>query len=73
MITATQLVEIGNTKMAKDTKEDQNNIIMTGKHWIDGVIWGRVSPLSLSRVCINITYIPASMIEKILIDISAKK
>lgn len=52
--------------MTKIAKEEQKNIVMTGKPWIDGIIWGRGTPLSLSRLRLNITYMPAPMVEKIL-------
>lgn len=58
--------------MTKNAKEEQKNVIMTGKPWIDGIIWGRGSPLSLSRLRLNITYMPAPMVEKILDELDNK-
>lgn len=66
----TKLAEEDDIKMTKDAKEKQNNIVITGKPWIDGIIWGRGSPLSLSKIRLNITYMPAPMIEKVLDELN---
>jgi hypothetical protein len=66
----TKLAEEYDIKTTKDAKEKQNNIVITGKPWIDGIIWGRGSPLSLSKIRLNITYMPAPMIEKVLDELN---
>jgi hypothetical protein len=66
----TKLAEEDDIKMTKDAKEKQNNVVITGKSWIDGIIWGRGSPLSLSKIRLNITYMPAPMIEKVLDELN---
>jgi hypothetical protein len=66
----TKLAEEDDIKMTKDAKEKQNNVVITGKSWIDEIIWGRGSPLSLSKIRLNITYMPAPMIEKVLDELN---
>lgn len=65
-----ELEEIGKTLTKFRSIREQNNITITGKPWIDGIIWGRSSPLSLSKIRLNITYMPAPMIEKILNELN---
>lgn len=65
-----ELVDIGRTLTKFRSIREQNNITITGKPWIDGIIWGRSSPLSLSKIRLNITYMPAPMIEKILNELN---
>lgn len=66
----TKLAEEDDIKMTKDAKEKQNNVVITRKSWIDEIIWGRGSPLSLSKIRLNITYMPAPMIEKVLDELN---
>ncbi|MCX9086452.1 MAG: hypothetical protein OIN90_02680 [Candidatus Methanoperedens sp.] len=65
-----ELEDLGKTLVKFRSIRDQNNIAITGKPWIDGIIWGRSSPLSLSKIRLNITYMPAPMIEKILNELN---
>lgn len=65
-----ELEDIGKTLTKFRSIREQNNITITGKPWIDGIIWGRSSPLSLSKIRLNITYMPAPMIEKILNELN---
>ncbi len=65
-----ELEDIGKTLIKFRSIREQNNITITGKPWIDGIIWGRSSPLSLSKIRLNITYMPAPMIEKILNELN---
>lgn len=65
-IEESELEDIGKTLVKFRSIREQNNINMTGKPWLDGIIWGRGLPLSLSKIRLNITYLPAPMMEKIL-------
>lgn len=65
-----ELEDIGKTLTKFRSIREQINITITGKPWIDGIIWGRSSPLSLSKIRLNITYMPAPMIEKILNELN---
>ena len=65
-----ELEDIGKTLTKFRSIREQNNITIIGKPWIDGIIWGRSSPLSLSKIRLNITYMPAPMIEKILNELN---
>jgi hypothetical protein len=65
-----ELEDIGKTLTKFRSIREQNNIVITGKPWIDGIIWGRSSPLSLSKIRLNITYMPAPMIENILNELN---
>lgn len=65
-----ELEDIGKTLTKFRSIREQNNVTITGKPWIDGIIWGRSSPLSLSKIRLNITYMPAPMLEKLLNELN---
>lgn len=61
-----ELNKIGKTLTKFRSIRGQTNISLIGNPWIDGIIWARGIPLSLSKLRINITYMPGPMVERIL-------